>query len=99
MDISEYEAKFIQGVLDTYEMLKTLDDVKNDDDFWKVFGDIKACFNELEAAATTYYAELKKDGGDTENCSLSYEFNNGIYNLYDKYWTIVDTIAQISPLA
>jgi hypothetical protein len=93
--IANYETKFISGVLGTYEMLKELDEVQNDAEFWKVFGNIKAGFQELDDAVKNYYAELKKYGGDTKNCSLAYELNYGIYDLDDKYWAIRDKIAEI----
>jgi hypothetical protein len=93
--IANYETKFISGVLETYEMLKELDEVQNDAEFWKVFGNIKAGFHELDDAVKNYYAELRKYGGDTKNCSLAYELNYGIYDLDDKYWAIRDKIAEI----
>jgi len=98
MDIHKYETKFIKGVLDTYNMLKELDEVQDDLDFWEVFGNIKVAFNELDSAVNNYYAELRKYGGDTKNCSLAYELNYGIYDLDDKYWAIRDKIAEISEI-
>jgi hypothetical protein len=92
MDISEYEAKFIKGVNQTYEMLKELDDVTNDDDFWKMFGNINTGFAEIENARRGYYTIL---GGDTENCSLTHELNNGLYCLDEKYLAILEHISEV----
>jgi len=96
--IANYETKFISSTLETYEMLKKLDEVQNDAEFWKVFGNIKAGFEELEDAMKNYFEELKKDGGDTENCSLADELDYGIYDLDDKYWAIRDKIEEISEI-
>lgn len=90
--------QFINGVNQTYEMLNELDEVQNDDDFWRVFGNIKTGFDQLDHALKSYYAELKKDGGDTENCSLTYEINHGIYNIDGKFAAIIDKIAEISAI-
>ena len=96
--IANYEAKFISSTLETYEMLKKLDEVQNDAEFWKVFGNIKAGFEELEDAMKNYFEEVKKDGGDTDNCSLADELDYGIYDLDDKYWAIRDKIEEISEI-
>lgn len=90
--IHDYEMQFINGVHQTYDMLKELDEVTNDDDFWKVFGNIKTGFAEIENARRSYYAELK----DTENCSLTHELNNGLYLLDYKYSAILEKIAEVS---
>lgn len=98
MSIAQYETKFIRGVLDTYNMLKTLDEAKNDEEFYKVFEEIKTGFSELEDAAYKYYGEMRDDGIDSpyENCSLTYELLHGTQGLDDKYWAIVDKIAEVS---
>jgi len=96
--IANYEAKFISSTLETYDMLKKLDEVQNDAEFWKVFGNIKAGFKEISNAMKSYFDELKKDGGDTDNCSLAHELVHGIYNLDDKLWAIRDKIAEISEI-
>ena len=96
--IANYETKFISSTLETYEMLKKLDEVQNDAEFWKVFRNIKAGFKEISNAMKSYFEELKKDGGDTDNCSLAHELVHGIYNLDDKLWAIRDKIAEISEI-
>ena len=98
MSITDYEMQFINGVNQTYDMLSELDEVQNDDDFWRVFGNIKAGFTKIDNAAKSYYGELKKNGGDTENCSLTYELNHGIYNIDYKLVAIMDKIAEISAI-
>jgi hypothetical protein len=98
MEIHKYETKFIKGVIETYSMLSKLDEVQNDLEFWKVFGKIKVRFNEIDTAVKNYYAELRKCGGDTKNCSLAYELNYGIYDIDDKYWAIRDKISEISAI-
>jgi hypothetical protein len=96
--LHEYETQFINGVNRTYEMLKELDEVTNDEDFWKVFGEIKTGFHVLDDAATKYYAEMRLDGIERpyENCSLTYEILHGTQGLYDKYLAILDKIAEVS---
>ena len=96
MELHEYEMEFVKGVHSTYDMLKELNAVNNDADFWKVFGNIKASFDEIETARRSYYAELKKDGGDTQDCSLTHELTNGLYLLDEKYMAIWDTVLDVS---
>jgi hypothetical protein len=98
MLLHQYEMQFINGVNQTYDMLNELEEVTNDDDFWKVFGNIKTGFRELDEAANKYYAELKIDGIEPpyENCSLTYELLHGTQGLDDKYWAILDKIAEVS---
>jgi hypothetical protein len=92
MSLHEYETQFINGVNQTYEILKELDDLTNDDDFWKVFGNIKTGFAEIENARRGYYSIL---GGDTEKCSLTHELNNGLYCLDEKYLAILENISEV----
>jgi hypothetical protein len=96
MQIYDYEMEFVKGVHQTYEMLKELDEVNNDAEFWKVYGNIKAGFVEIENARRSYYSELKKDGGDTQDCSLTHELTNGLYLLDEKYMAIWDTVLDVS---
>jgi hypothetical protein len=96
MKLYEYEMEFVKGVHQTYDMLKDLDAVDNDADFWKVFGNIKTSFAEIETARRSYYAELKKNGGDIQDCSLTHELNNGLYLLDEKYMAIWDTVLDVS---
>jgi hypothetical protein len=98
MLLHQYEMQFINGVNQTYDMLNELEEVTNDDDFWKVFGNIKTGFRELDDAATKYYAEMRVDGIERpyENCSLTYELLHGTQGLYDKYLAILDKIAEVS---
>ena len=96
MELHEYETKFIKSVNQTYAMLKELDDANNDDDFWKIYDNIKAGFAEIETARRCYYTILKNEGSDTQNCSLSQELINGLYFLDDKYLEILDRITEIS---
>ena len=98
MLLHQYEVQFIKSVNQTYAMLKELDEVTNDDDFWKVFGNIKIGLAEIETAAKSYYGELKKDGIEPpyENCSLTYELLHGTQGLDDKYWASLDKIEEVS---
>lgn len=98
MELHEYEMKFVEGVHSTYEMLKELDEVDSDIEFWRVYAAIDASFTELEDARTNYYAILKNDGGDTEDCSLTHELRSGLYLLDEKYIAIWDKIAEVSAL-
>jgi hypothetical protein len=88
MDIHVYEDKFIKGVLDTHTMLKKLDDVKNDEEFWEMVDEIKVGFDEINDARINYYTELKKNGIGPQDCSLTHELYHGIYCLDEKYWDI-----------
>lgn len=96
MSLHDYETEFINGVNQTYELLKEVDEVKNDTEFWKVYRRIEVGFFELETARRNYYAELKKDGGDTENCSLTHELKHGVYLLDEKYMAIKDKMEELS---
>jgi hypothetical protein len=88
MLLGEYENKFTKGVLDTYYMLCELEDVRTDEQFWKVFGRIEAAYNECEIAKKNYFELLTRDGGTAEGCSLLYEFHEGMYCLDEKYYEI-----------
>jgi hypothetical protein len=98
MELHEYETQFINGVNQTYEILKELDEVNNDDDFWKVYRRIEVGFYELETAMRNYYTELTKDGGDIEDCSLTHELYHGLYLLNDKYLAIQEKMEELSAL-
>ena len=96
MQIYDYETKFVAGVNKTYAMLGDLNEVQNDEEFWKVYDGIKVGFDELESARRGYYAILVNDGADTEDCSLTQELRNGLYFLDEKYVAIVEKIEEIS---
>jgi hypothetical protein len=84
MEIHQHEKKFIDGVMHTYYLLCDLEDVKTDEQFWKLFDDIEASYNEFETAKKNYFELLTKDGGTAEGCSLLYELHEGIYCLDEK---------------
>ena len=84
MEIYQYEKKFIDGVMHTYYLLCDLEDVKTDEQFWKLFDDIEASYNEFEAAKKSYFELLTRDGGTADDCSLLYELHEGIYCLDEK---------------
>lgn len=96
MQIYDYETKFVAGVNKTYAMLGDLNEVQNDEEFWKVYDGIKVGFDELESARRGYYAILVNDGADTEDCSLTQELRNGLYFLDEKYVAILEKIEEIS---
>jgi hypothetical protein len=96
MSLHEYESQFINGVNQTYELLKEVDEVKNDTEFWKMYRRIEAGFFELDTARRNYYAELKNNGGDPENCSLTHELEHGLYLLDEKYLAIQEKMEELS---
>lgn len=93
--IAHYEQKFIDMVKDTYVILKKLDEVKNDEEFWSVFEVIEKSYIEFEKAKDNYYNLLRSDGGTAHGCSLNYEFEYGVDFLEDKYYAIKDTVNEI----
>jgi hypothetical protein len=99
MELNEYEMTFTKGVHQTYDMLKELDHVDNDEDFWKVFAAINTRYTQLSDAMHCYYTLLRQDGGDTDNCSLTQELRNGLYLLDEKYIAIHDKVAEVSPFS
>jgi hypothetical protein len=90
--IGDYEAKFINMVMETYDMLKELDEVKSDEEFWNVCEVIEAAYLEFESVKKNYFELLTRDGGSADGCSLIHEFENGIYCLNEKYSAIKDII-------
>ena len=94
--LAEYENRFIHMVIETYDMLKQLDKVKSDKEFWNVFEVIEAAYLEFNSAKKNYFELLTKDGGSVEGCSLIDEFENGTYSLDEKYYAIEDTVKEIS---
>jgi hypothetical protein len=96
MSLHDYESQFINGVNQTYELLKEVDEVKNDTEFWKVYRRIEVGFFELDTARRNYYAELKNSGGDMENCSLTHELKHGLYLLDEKYLAIQEKMEELS---
>lgn len=98
MEIYQYEKKFIDGVNQTYDMLKELDEADNDYNFWKVYRRIKAGFDDIQNAMRNYYMEVKKGGGDIENCSLAHELSRGLNLLDEKYFAIHDKVSEISAI-
>ena len=98
MELHEYETQFINGVNQTYELLKEVDEVKNDTEFWKVYRRIEVGLFELETAMRNYYKEFKKDGGDIEDSSLAHELSRGLNLLDEKYLAIKDKMEELSAL-
>lgn len=94
--IGEYEQKFYDMVTETYEMLKELDTVTSDEEFWNIFEVIEAAYLEFESTKKIYFDLLTRDGGSAEGCSLLDEFSHGIYCIDEKYDTIKDTIKEIN---
>jgi hypothetical protein len=94
--LGEYENRFINMVVETYNMLEDLDKVKNDEEFWNVFEVIEAAYLEFNSAKKNYFELLTKDGGSVEGCSLIHEFENGMQCLDEKYYAIEDTVKEIS---
>lgn len=99
MEIYNYEKKFVDGVMHTYYLLCDLEDVKTDEQFWKLFDDIEASYNEFETAKKNYFELLTKDGGTVEGCSLLYELNEGMYCLDEKVYEIEDFLTAARKVA
>jgi hypothetical protein len=99
MEIYNYEKKFIDGVMHTYYLLCDLEDVKTDEQFWKLFDDIEASYNEFETAKKNYFELLTKNGGTVEGCSLLYELHEGMYCLDEKVYEIEDFLIAARKVA
>jgi len=87
--IGDYEARFINMVMETYDMLKELDEVKSDEEFWSVCEVIEAAYLEFDSAKRNYFELLTKEDITVEGCILIDEFENG---LTEKYSAIKDVI-------
>ena len=94
--LGEYENRYINMVVETYDMLKDLDKVKSDEEFWNVFEVIEAAYLEFNSAKKNYFELLTKEGGSVEGCSLLHEIEYGMHCLDVKYYAIEDTVKEIS---
>ena len=90
--IGGYEKIFVNRVLKTYHMLKELDDVKNEEEFYELFYRIEEAYLEIESAKKKYYDLLIRDGGTAYGCSLQHEFEYGVDCIDEKYNAIKDTV-------
>ena len=90
--IAGYEQIFINRVLKTYPMLKELDEVKNDEEFYELFYRIEEAYLEIESVKKKYYDLLTRDGGTAYGCSLQHEFEYGVDCIQEKYNAMEDTV-------
>ena len=93
--IGGYEQMFIKLVLNTYPMLKDLDTVKNDEEFYELFSRIEDAYIDIESVKEKYYDLLTRDGGNAKHCSLHHEMEQGFDFLWEKYNAIKDIIQAI----
>lgn len=91
----EYEQKFIDMVIKTYDIVHELDKAR-DEEFWILFDILEAAYFEIENTKKKYYAILTKDGQSAKGCSLEHEYNYGIYCIDEKYSVIKDKVELFS---
>jgi len=95
MLLGEYEHKFIDMVIKTYDIIEELDRAR-DEEFWVLFDLLEAAYFEIEATKNNYYDLLTRDGGTAHGCSLNYEFDYGVYCLDEKYAAIKDKVKRFT---
>ena len=93
--LGEYEQKFFDMVIKTYDMLEQLDEAR-DEEFWRVFDILEAAYFEIKTAEESYFELLTREGETAHGCSLHHEFDYGIYRLDEKYAAIKDKVKRFS---
>jgi len=93
--LCEYENKFFDMIIKTYEMLGQLDEAR-DEEFWRVFDLIEAAYFEIKTAQKNYFEILLKNGGTVKGCALIHEFEHGVYCFDEKYNAIEDKVKRFS---
>jgi hypothetical protein len=93
--LGEYEQKFFDMVIKTYNMLEELDEAR-DEEFWRVFDLLEAAYFEIKTAEESYFELLTRDGETAHGCSLHHELEYGIYRLDEKYAAIQDKVKRFS---
>jgi hypothetical protein len=93
--LCEYEQKFFDMIVKTYDMLEQLDEAR-DEEFWRVFDLIEAAYFEIKTAEKNYFEILTREGGTANGCSLHHELEHGLYCLDEKYAAIEDKVKRFS---